>query len=303
MAYHNLDPESRRSIRAMLRWRLMSRNAPPPPADKMQLPPVVTNDGSALRAGGQTLTWVGHASIVLQMDGCTILCDPVWSNKIGGVVPRLSSPGLPFDAIPTPDMVLISHNHYDHLDLPTLRQLRRSTPLLVPNGLGSFFTRRGFTDVREHGWWDHITIGGLQCTFVPAQHWSRRFPWDTNQSWWGGWVIEGSRKVYFGGDSGYFSGFEQIASRFPALDLAILPIGAYEPAWFMQSVHMNPEQAARAWRVLGAEQLLPIHYGTFRLSSEPLGEPPLRLAAWWHAQGLDRERLLLPRIGETLALA
>lgn len=302
MIYRNLDPETPRSFRDLLRWQRERRRLPPSPPELSQPASVLQNDGSPLRQGGNSLTWVGHASVVVRLDEHTVLCDPVWSPTIPGFIPRLAPTGLALEALPRIDVVLISHNHYDHLDLPTLRRLGLNTQLFVPAGLQRYFHGRGFTKVREFNWWESAQAGSLQVTFVPAQHWSRRLPWDTNQSWWGGWVIEGSQRVYFAGDTGFFSGFVRIADRFPALDCAMLPIGAYEPRWFMQPVHMNPEEAGAAFALLGAKHMVPLHYGTFKLTDEPIGEPLPRLQAWWHKRGLDPERLWLPAIGETLRL-
>jgi L-ascorbate metabolism protein UlaG (beta-lactamase superfamily) len=137
---------------------------------------------------------------------------------------------------------------------------------------------------------------------VPAQHWSRRFAWDTNASWWCGWVLEGSRRVYVAGDTAFFSGFQQIANRFPALDLAVLPIGAYDPQALLRMVHMNPEEAGAAWAILQAKAMLPMHYGTFLLSDEPIGEPLARLQRWWRKYNLDPKQLWLPAVGKTRTL-
>jgi L-ascorbate metabolism protein UlaG (beta-lactamase superfamily) len=260
------------------------------------------NDGTALRAGTNTLTWVGHASMVLQIDGKTIVCDPVWSKQLIGGFRRLTGTGLPLSAVPTPDAVLISHNHYDHLDLPTLWRLGLDTPLWVPLGLASFFRLRGFRQVQECGWWDSSRLGDVEITCVPAQHWSRRFAWDTNRSWWCGWVIEGSQRVYFAGDTAFFSGFQLIRNRFGALDVALLPIGAYDPPALLRAVHMSPEEAGAAWAILETKAMVPMHYGTFQLSDEPVGEPLVRMQRWWKKYGLAPERLWLPRIGETLRL-
>lgn len=302
MIYRNLDPGEPRAFRDLLRWQLERRQLPPTPPELSQTPSVLHNDGSALRQGNTTLTWIGHASVIIQINGYTVLCDPVWSNRISGIVPRLSQPGLALEDVPRPDVILISHNHYDHLDLPTLRRFGVSIPLFVPSGLGAYLRRQGSKDVREFDWWDAARLGDLTISFVPAQHWSRRLPWDTNQSWWGGWVLEGEQRIYFAGDTGFFSGFVPIAQRFPTLDWAILPIGAYEPRWFMRGVHMNPEEAGAAFALLQAKQMLPIHYGTFKLTDEPVGQPVPRIKAWWQAYGLAAERLWLPRLGETRQL-
>ena len=185
MIYHNLDPDTPRSLRAFLRWRVERRKLSSHPLDQAQPPDVHPNDGGALRSGDNTLTWIGHSSIVLQLDRLTILCDPVWSRRIPGGLVRLAGPGLTLEDLPAPDVVVISHNHYDHLDLPTLRRLGPRTQLFVPAGLRGYFHARGFHNVRRVGWWEGAMLGQVQITFVPAQHWSSRTPWDTNRSWWG----------------------------------------------------------------------------------------------------------------------
>jgi L-ascorbate metabolism protein UlaG (beta-lactamase superfamily) len=303
MIYHNLDPDTPRSLRAFLRWRIERRRLPPHPQDQAHPPDVHPNDGGALRNGDNTLTWVGHSSIVLQLDGLTILCDPVWSRRIPGGLVRRAGPGLALEDLPAPDFVVISHNHYDHLDLPTLRRLGPRTQLFVPAGLRRYFHARGFHNAREFDWWEGALFGQVRITFVPAQHWSSRTPWDTNRSWWGGWVFEGSRRIYFAGDTAYFSGFARIAERFPALDWALLPIGAYDPQRIMRPVHMNPEEAGAAFALLRATHMLPIHWGTFPLTDEPVREPPLRLRRWWSSHGLDPARLWIPALGETRQIA
>ena len=303
MIYHNLDPDGPHSFANVLRWQMSRRRLPPPPVAETRLPALSNNDGAALRSGQDTLTWIGHSTVLVQLDGLTLLCDPVWSLRISRVVPRLTPPGLALGVLPPIDAVLLSHNHYDHLDLPTLRRIGKHVPLFVPAGLRRWFVRQGWRQVTELGWWDSAALGPLRLSFVPAQHWSRRTPWDTNHSWWGGWVIEGSQRIYFAGDSAAFSGFAEIGARFPGLDWAALPIGAYEPRWIMEQSHMNPEEAVAAFGAVGAEMFLPIHYGTFRLTDEPLGQPPLRLRAAWAAAGLAPERLWVPELGATRRLA
>lgn len=305
MIYHNLDPFQPHTSLELARWRIARQwRADPPPhrilhPEGTRSPRTANNDGTALRTGNNTITWVGHASLVIQIDGKTIVCDPVWSGALIGGFRRHAGPGLPLRALPPVDAILLSHNHYDHLDLPTLWKLGRDIPLWVPQGLGNFLRLRGFRYVQEYGWWDGARLGDVEITCVPAQHWSRRFAWDTNASWWCGWVLEGSRRVYVAGDTAFFSGFQQIANRFPKLDLAVLPIGAYDPQALLRMVHMNPEEAGAAWAILQAKTMLPMHYGTFLLSDEPIGEPVARLQRWWRKYNLDPKRLWLPAVGET----
>jgi L-ascorbate metabolism protein UlaG (beta-lactamase superfamily) len=233
-------------------------------------------------------TWIGHASFVLRIGGRTILTDPVWSTRIPGVRARLAPPAVPLAAVGRIDAVLISHNHYDHLDAATIRRIPRHTAMFVPGMLGSWFRRRNFTNVIEMDWWETAELIGSPATvsFVPAHHWSRRGLGDTCKTLWGGFVVRaGDRSVYFAGDTGYGHWFAEIGDRFPGVDLALLPVGAYEPNWFMKPVHMNPEEAVRACLDVGARQMATMHWGTFALSAEPILEPPIRAAAAWSAAG------------------
>lgn len=251
---------------------------------------------------GQTLvTWVGHASYVIQIGGLTVLTDPVWSKRIPGVRPRLTPVGVDWSALPRVDAVVISHNHYDHLDGPSIRRLPRDTPMFVPANLARWFRRRGFRDVTDLDWWEYRDIAGVRFDFVPAHHWSRRTLTDQNKSLWGGWILtdrDGAR-VYFAGDTGYGHWFGRIADRYPDIDLAILPVGAYDPPWFMQAVHLNPEEAVQACADLGTRRMAPMHWGCFVLSSEPIIEPWERTIAAWHAAGRDRADLWDLAIGAT----
>ncbi|HWG89802.1 MAG TPA: MBL fold metallo-hydrolase [Candidatus Thermoplasmatota archaeon] len=252
------------------------------------------------------VTWAGHSSFVLQTAGRTLLLDPVWSPKLPGNTPRITPVGLPWEALPPVDALLVSHNHYDHLDKPTVTRLPRDTPCFVPANLGPWFRKLGFTRVTEMDWWETAALGDLEVSFVPAQHWSRRTPFDTNKTLWGGFVVTppgGAGRTYFAGDSGHnATWFKQIGERFPGIDLALIPIGAYEPRWFMEPVHMNPEEALQVFRDVRAKRFVPMHWGTFSLTREPLPEPPERLRAAWAQAGLPRENLWDLALGETRTL-
>lgn len=239
------------------------------------------------------VAWAGHASWVIRIGGLTVLTDPVWSRRILGTPPRITPPGVAWCTLPRVDAVVISHNHYDHLDAPTLARLPRDTPLFVPAGLARWFLRRRFTRVTELDWWECADLDGVRFDFVPSHHWSKRSLTDTCRSLWGGWVLtdRDGHRIHFAGDTGYGHWFSRIGRRYPDIDLALLPIGAYEPRWWLADVHCDPEEAVRAFQDLGARRMAPMHWGTFVLSAEPVLEPLLRVRAAWERAGLPREAL------------
>jgi L-ascorbate metabolism protein UlaG (beta-lactamase superfamily) len=210
--------------------------------------------------------------------------------------------------LPRLDVVTVSHSHYDHFDLPTLREIGNDTVYVVPAGNGEILRSQQFAQVVELGWWDTYRFPGaeqLSVTLVPAQHWSMRTPWDRNERLWGGFVLTGPEGTsYHAGDTAFSEDvFRQIGARFPRIDWAMLPIGAYEPEWFMRPQHMGPEEAGRAWEILGAKNLCAMHWGTFDLTDEPPAAPPARLRAWWKERGHDPARLWIFDVGETRKLA
>jgi L-ascorbate metabolism protein UlaG (beta-lactamase superfamily) len=273
-------------------------------SDAGRIPVTVSASLPTVDADQAAVTWVGHATFVLEIGGLTVLTDPVFSRRIPGVRPRITPPGVPWEALPRIDAVAISHNHYDHLDAPTISRLSRDTPILVPAMLGSWFRRRSFRDVTELDWFESRTIGPVRFDFVPAHHWSRRGLYDTCRTLWGGWVltVQGGPKIYFAGDTGYGSRFAEIAQRHPAIDLALMPVGAYEPNWFMRNVHMNPDEAVRACDDVGARRMATMHWGTFVLSAEPLLAPVEEATKAWAAAGRPREDLWDMAIGESRIL-
>ena len=271
--------------------------------------PVVANDGAALRANAPgttpTATWIGHATVLVQMDGVTFLTDPIWSlvaSPLSFIGPRrFAPPALALAHLPRLDFVLISHNHYDHLDLTTLRQLAAAgTRFLVPLGVGALLRSVGIEPVDELDWWDDLRIGPVEAHCVPSQHWSGRGLGDTERTLWAGWAVVGpTRRFYFAGDTGYFDGFRDIGRRLGPFGMAALPIGAYEPIAMMRAVHLNPEEALQAALDAGVENMLGIHYGTFDLTDEPLDEPPRRFHAAAARRGLEPGRIWTPPAGET----
>lgn len=265
--------------------------------------PVLRTGLKDVAARDTALTWVGHAGYLIRMDGSSVLADPVWTPRLNGSLRRITPPGVAWSELPRIDAVVISHNHYDHLDATTINRLPRDTPVLVPRALGRWFRRRGFRAVTELDWWESAEVAGLRFDFAPAHHWSRRGLLDTCATLWGSWVVTGAhRRVYHAGDSGYGHWFAEIGRRYPGIDVAMLPIGAYDPRWFMRPVHMNPEEAVRAAADLGAPRLASMHWGTFVLTREPVMEPLRRLRRAWDDAGRDRAELWDLAVGETRTL-
>jgi N-acyl-phosphatidylethanolamine-hydrolysing phospholipase D len=265
--------------------------------------PRVPFDRQAM-AHNPSITWIGHATFLVRMDGVTFLTDPIFSERASPVSfagpPRLVEPGVPLDALPPLDFALVSHDHYDHLDLATIAALaRRGVPIFTPLGMGELVAGAGGT-ATELDWWQQQAVGRVRLHCVPAQHFSGRTLTDGDRRLWVGWVVEGAtRRFYHAGDTGYFAGFAEIAERIGPPDLAALPIGAYDPASIMQFVHMNPEEAMRAAVDLRAGIAVGMHYGTFDLTDEPLDEPPRRFHAAASQRALDGVTAWTMNIGET----
>ena len=282
----------------LLRWRLGPRTEAP---DRAPIP-TVEPDLARLatppaRGEGARVTWLGHATFLVQLDGKTFLTDPILGDVWPGFIHRNVPPPIAVERLPHVDAALVSHDHYDHLDLPTLKRL--GVPVVAGLGTRRLLARHGLF-VTELGWWSSARVGDVTITFVPAQHFGRRGLGDGNRRLWGGFVLQGrSASVYHAGDTASFDGFRQIARRFPGLDAALLPIGAYDPGWFMERVHLTPEQALAAFGDLGAATFFAMHWGTFKLTDEPLDEPPRRLEAERVRLGLPPERVRVLAVGES----
>ena len=262
------------------------------------------------------MTWVGHATFLLQLGPVNVLTDPVWSERASPLQwlgpRRLMSPALDFDALPPLDVVLLSHNHYDHLDADTVRRIARTfpeTPWLCPMGLGAVLRSFGVRQAIERDWWQTIDLPAAAATCTPAQHFSARGFGDRNRTLWCGWTIEADGvRIYFAGDTALHPDFDVVGSLLGPFDLVMLPIGAYEPRWFMRYVHMNPEDAIAAYRALTAgagtkPPCVAMHWGTFRLTDEAVDEPPARFAQRWREARLPDHANWTLAHGETRRLA
>jgi L-ascorbate metabolism protein UlaG (beta-lactamase superfamily) len=311
--YANNYPHAGRESFWAWQWeRLRDGKPPPPPPGGWNLPAVKT-DPAALAAddGNPSMTWVGHATMLVRLAGRNILFDPIFSERaspVGFAGPKRLAP-LPIDIpdLPRIDVVLISHNHYDHLDLRSVERLaampQGSPRFLVPMGLKAWFENLGITRVEEYDWWQETTEGGLRIVIVPVQHWSKRTLDDANQSLWGGWVIEGEGlRVIHVGDTGYSPDFRDIGARLGPFDMAFIPIGAYAPRWFMRVMHVDVPEALQVRADLRAERAIGIHWGTFQLTDEPPDEPAAELVRLRRERGLAPDDFDVMKIGETRRL-
>ncbi|MFO0758171.1 MAG: MBL fold metallo-hydrolase [Byssovorax sp.] len=288
----------------ILRWKLVDPLSGKGPVKDPGgfAPPQRDPDMGLVTGPAPQLTWIGHASFLLTLGGKRILIDPVLAPRVGPVK-RLAPPGLDISRLPPIDLVLLTHNHRDHLDTWTLSQLGKEPTYVVPLGNAPLLRKAGAEQVTELDWWEKATIAGLEITLVPSRHWSMRMPWDRNDMLWGGFVIRGPEGVaYHSGDTAFFDGFAEIGKKVGAIDWAMLPIGAYEPRWFMKPQHMGPEEAVEAATMLGAKTFVAMHWGTFRLTDEPLGEPPVLARRAYLERGGEEERLWILDIGETRRL-
>jgi L-ascorbate metabolism protein UlaG (beta-lactamase superfamily) len=291
----------------VLRWKLTSRAAPWPKwVELAAQPPPPVPRGDQIVA-----TWIGHATFLLQTTHGNFLTDPMFSDRASPVTwagpRRVHAPGVAFDALPKIDGVLLSHDHYDHCDVPTLRRLAaRHDPLvLAPLGHEPLLKSAGIRRVVELDWWQtHAWNSALTVTLAPSKHWCRRSIGGTNHRLWGGFFLQApARKIYFAGDSGYDGTlFGEIGRRLGPPDLALLPIGAYEPRWFMRSAHMNPAEAVQVHRDLGARRSVAMHWGTWQLTDEGRDEPPCALAEARTAAGLAEDEFQVMAPGQNRAV-
>ena len=303
----NTDPDFiEAGFTEMAPWILKKLPATFSSSEKIEIPREY-NDGSFLNGNKPyTATWIGHATVLIQMEGKTFLTDPVWSDRVGPFKwagsPRISDPGMSIDKLPPIDFILISHNHYDHLDESSIEEIVDKNPnvkFFVPLRVRDWFEERGIHNVEELDWWEGATFNGLKIICTPSQHFSGRWVNDKNQTLWCSWTVLGQKKLFFAGDSGYCSHFKNIGKKFGPFDLTLIPIGAYEPRRLMKPVHMNPEEAVQTCLDVRGKKLLGIHWGTFVMTDEPMDEPPKKLYDTVTQQQLSKDDYWALKIGET----
>lgn len=290
--FHSLEPTSPKGLLTVLRWQMAGTATPWPAWVDAEPGP---RPAARVDRGGLRVTLVNHATLLIQMDGVNLLTDPVWSERVSPVSfvgpKRHRPPGLRFEELPPIHAVLVSHNHYDHMDIPTLRRVAAAhgAPIVAALGNGAYLERFGVAGTREVDWGDTLEVApGVRVISVPAQHWSSRTPFDRNNVLWSAFVIEGpSGRVYVAGDTGDGRHFAEAGRRFGPFRLALLPIGAFMPRWFMREQHIGPDQALRAAASLRAGTSVVMHYGTFALGDDGMTEP------------VDSLRLELARLGDT----
>jgi L-ascorbate metabolism protein UlaG (beta-lactamase superfamily) len=311
--FRNVYPHEAHGFSDFLRWR-WNRIWKDLPSPEDYSFPLADNDPTFLNTNQNktTLTWIGHATVLFQLVGKNIITDPHFSQRASPVQwagpQRLVEPGIPFESLPAIHIVVISHDHYDALDKHTIVKLREreggeKTNFFVPLGFGGWLKNLGIEHVIEMDWWDESAYEDLRITAVPVQHWSKRSFFGRNETLWSGWVIQSSDcRFFFAGDSGYTPHFQEIGRKLGPFDLSAIPIGAYEPRWFMHPHHISPEEAVQVHLDLRSEKSVAIHWGTFILTDEPVDEPPKRLSRAKKEKGLAEEEFVVLKHGETIII-
>ena len=292
-------------LKKVLKWKLTTTSALWPKHVVNEKRPTLA---TAIPASECHVTVVNHATYLIQLSSMNILTDPVFSERTSPVSwagpKRVREPGIALQGLPKIDVILISHNHYDHIDMESLKAIQKqSQPLvLTPLGNAGLIARAGFKNVAEYDWWDvHSVDAKTKVTLTPAQHWSGRGLHDRNQALWSGFVVQDENfKIFFAGDTGYGPHFKEIQKRFGPMDLSLLPIGAYEPRWFMKDQHMNPDDAVKAHLDLESRKSIGIHFGTFQLSDEAIEAPVRELNESLSQRRVSAESFTAPQNGETI---
>ncbi len=260
--------------------------------------------------GEATLTFIGHSTFLIRLPGLNVITDPVFAQRcspVGFAGPkRVRAPGMMIAALPRIDVILLSHNHYDHMDLVSLRAIRARWPeaaIVTMLGNAAYLAKRGLPGAVEIDWWERVKVKGAEVVGAPARHFAARSLTDRNRTLWGSFMLSlGGRRIYFGGDSGYMRFYKEIGARLGPADLALLPIGAYEPRWFMGPVHMNPADAVQAFLDLGAKRAVGMHFGTFQLTAEAIDAPVRELAVARAEAGVADEAFMTLDVGETMGV-
>jgi L-ascorbate metabolism protein UlaG (beta-lactamase superfamily) len=290
-----------RPLRDVITWMRTRRRTPWParvPIVPYPAPPATVERGHV------AVTFIGHSTFLVRTASTVILTDPVFTSHAGPFgrtgPRRVRLPAVPPSALPPVDLVLVSHNHYDHLQPSSLRLFSDRATYVAPLGVGR---QMSLPKVHELDWWQSATVGDAEITCVPAQHFSARTPWDRDRTLWCGYVVRvDGVALYFAGDSGYSPHFNEIGERSLSIDVALLPIGAYEPRWFMAPVHMNPEEAVRAHLDVRARVSIGMHFGTFQLTDEGIDEPPRALERSREAHGVSADAFRVLDFGESVVI-
>ena len=305
---NNYIDSTDKSFSEWIKWS-WNRTAP----DSVEFP-MAENDPNFLKNNRTepTLTWIGHSTLLIQFEGFNILTDPHLTQRASPVSfagpERYMKPGISIQDLPHIDLIVISHNHYDHLDRLTLEKIHQKQAdqppkIVVPLKQKEWLDNLDIPNVVEMDWWDEHEYQDWKIHAVPVQHWSGRGLWDRNQALWAGWVLEHPKfRFLFIGDTGYSKDFIDIGNKFSGFDLAAIPIGAYEPRWFMKQQHVNPEESVKIHQDTGSRYSVAIHWGTFILTDEPVDEPPKLLENALAQKGIPNEHFFVMQHGETRSL-
>lgn len=298
--FNNIEPFEDKSLFTVLKWRLF--------IDRPDWKDVKNQKffkPSTLRSDSLKMTLIGHSTVLIQVNNINILTDPHFSMRSSPVSfagpKRVILPAIKFNDLPPIDLVLISHNHYDHLDLPTLKKLsdKFSSTILVGLGNLDLLKSEGIKNVYELDWWDKFDFKGVPVHFTPAQHWSARGPFDKRETLWGGFYIEARKKIFFAGDTGYGKIFKMINKKYGDMDIGLIPIGAYAPRWFMKNTHVSPEESVKIFKDLNLKKALGIHFGTFKdLTDEPRLKPIEDLKSSLIKNSMDKKDFIAPDFGK-----
>ncbi len=304
--FYNLnEPKLQNSFKDFLKWRFGSTREDWPKWVDIQQKKVLNQ---RVKKGELSISFINHATTLIQIDGVNILTDPVYSKRTSPLSfagpKRVKLPGIKFEDLPKIDLILISHNHYDSFDVKTLDKLiKRDNPKIL-FGLGNsyYLNKKNEKNIVEMNWQDEFVFKNIKFVFLPARHWSKRGFFDTNKSLWGAFAILGSKKIYFAGDTGYSDHFKKTRKQFKYFDLSLIPIGAYEPRWFMKKSHMNPEESVIAHNDLNSKKSIGIHFGTFQLTDEKIDDPVKDLKEAMVKYKISNDDFLILKQGESYSL-